>query len=163
MRMDRPSKKPPRDGAEGAPRGKSRGVRRPARPARPLGPLDAAPSASPRSAQVAGEVRRALQAEFVRGLNDPRVQGMVSVTEVDLSPDGSVARVSLSVLPADRASLTLSGVRAAKGFLRRRVMDETRIARVPKLEFELDDSIKRQAALDDALRRPDGPTENTTR
>jgi ribosome-binding factor A len=88
---------------------------------------------------------------------------MVSVTGVDLSPDGSVARVSLSVLPADRASLTLSGVRAAKGFLRRRVMDETRIPRVPRLEFELDDSIKRQAALDDALRRPDGPTENTTR
>jgi ribosome-binding factor A len=160
MRMDRPSKKPSRDGADGAPRGKSRGARR---PSRPLGPLDAAPSASPRTAQVAGEVRRALQAEFVRGLNDPRVQGMVSVTEVDLSPDGSVARVSLSVLPADRAALTLSGVRAAKGFLRRRVMDETRIPRVPRLEFELDDSIKRQAALDDALRSPDGPTENTTR
>ncbi|MBI1303476.1 MAG: 30S ribosome-binding factor RbfA [Phycisphaera sp.] len=163
MRMDRPSKKPSRDeadGAGGAPRGKSRGGRR---PSRPLGPLDAAPSASPRSAQVASEVRRALQAEFVRGLNDPRVQGMVSVTEVDLSPDGSVARVSLSVLPADRASLTLSGVRAAKGFLRRRVMDETRIPRVPRLEFELDDSMKRQAALDEALRLPDGPTENTTR
>jgi len=112
---------------------------------------------------VAGEVRRALQAEFARGLNDPRIQGMVSVTAVDLSPDGSLARVSLSVLPADRAALTLSGVRAAKGFLRRRVMDETRIARVPRLEFELDDSIKRQAALDDALRRPPDPMEDTTR
>ncbi len=163
MRMDRPSKKPHRDGADGAdgaPRGKLRGGRR---SARVRGPLDAAPSASPRTAQVAGEVRRALQAELARGLNDPRVQGMVSVTGVEISPDGSVARVSLSVLPAGRASLTLSGVRAAKGFLRRRVMDETRIPRVPRLEFELDDSIKRQAALDDALRRPDGPTENTTR
>ena len=163
MPMDRSSKKPYRDGADGAnraSRGGSRGKRR-----QPLlaGPLDAAPSASPRSAQVAGEVRRALQAEFARGLNDPRVQGMVSVTEVDLSPDGALARVSLSVLPADRAALTLSGVRAARGFLRRRVRDETRIPRVPRLEFELDDSIKRQAALDEALRRPDAPAEGTIR
>jgi ribosome-binding factor A len=90
--------------------------------------------------------------ELSRGLNDPRVQGMVSVTEVLMTPDLSEARVRVSVLPSDRASLTLSGLRAAAGFLRRRVMDETRIARVPRIEFELDDSMKRQAALDEALR-----------
>jgi ribosome-binding factor A len=77
---------------------------------------------------------------------------MVSITEVVLSPDLSVARVRVSVMPDGRASLTLSGLRAGAGFLRRRVMDETRISRVPRLEFELDDRIKRQAALDEAIR-----------
>jgi len=115
----------------------------------PLGP-SAAPSDRP--AQVAGEVRRALQAELARGLNDPRVQGMVSITEVLLTPDLAEARVRVSVLPEDRASLTLSGLRAAAGFLRRRVMDETRIGRVPRIEFELDARLKREAALDAALR-----------
>ena len=119
----------------------------------PLGP-SAAPSDRP--AQVAGEIRRALQAEISRGLNDPRVQGMVSITEVTLTPDLAEARVQVSVLPEDRASLTLSGLRAAAGFLRRRVMDETRIARVPRIEFALDERIKRQAALDAALRGEDG-------
>jgi hypothetical protein len=63
------------------------------------------------------------------------------------------------VLPEDRASLTLSGLRAAAGFLRRRVMDETRIGRVPRIGFELDDRLKRQAALDSVLREDakDGP------
>lgn len=107
---------------------------------------------SDRPAQVAGEVRRALQAELARGLNDPRVQGMVSITEVVLTPDLTEARVRVSVLPEDRASLTLSGLRAAAGFLRRRVMDETRIGRVPRIEFELDARLKREAALDAALR-----------
>jgi ribosome-binding factor A len=102
-------------------------------------------------------VRRALQAELARGLNDPRVQGMVSITEVVLTPDLAEARVHVSVLPEDRASLTLSGLRAAAGFLRRRVMDETRIGRVPRIEFELDARLKREAALEAALRENAAP------
>jgi ribosome-binding factor A len=123
--------------------GSSRGAR---------GPLGPSAPPSDRPVQIGGEIRRAVQAELSRGLNDPRVQGMVSVTEVELTPDLAEARVLVSVLPEDRASLTLSGLRAAAGFLRRRVMDETRIGRVPRLEFRLDERLKRQAALDEAIR-----------
>ena len=139
MHRDEPEKKSPKP-------------RRPER--RGSGPLGPARTPSDRPVQIAGEVRRAIQSELSRGLNDPRVQGMVSITEVVLSPDLSVARVRVSVMPEERASLTLSGLRAGAGFLRRRVMDETRISRVPRLEFELDDRIKRQAALDEAIRSP---------
>mgnify|MGYP003342285159 CR=1 FL=1 len=124
---------------------------------RDAGPLGPARPPSDRPAQIAGEIRRALQSELARGLNDPRVQGMVSITEVVLAPDMSVARVRVSVVPADRASLTLSGLRAGAGFLRRRLMDETRIARVPRLEFEVDERLKRQAALDAAIRTGEDP------
>lgn len=116
------------------------------------GPLGPSAPPSDRPAQVGGEIRRALQAELTRGLSDPRVQGMVSITEVELTPDLAEARVLVSVLPEDRGALTLSGLRAAAGFLRRRVMDETRIGRVPRLEFRLDERLKRQAALDEAIR-----------
>jgi len=132
--------------------GPAPGSRKPAARGRAGGPLGPSGEASDRPAQVAGEIRRALQSEIAKGLNDPRVQGMVSVTEVVLSPDLSEARVRVSVLPEDRASLTLSGLRAAAGYLRRRIMDETRIGRVPRIGFELDESLKRQAALDEALR-----------
>lgn len=144
--------------------GPAPGSRKPARHGRGGGPLGPGASPSDRPAQVAGEIRRAIQSELARGLNDPRVQGMVSVTEVLMTPDLSEARVRVSVLPADRASLTLSGLRAAAGFLRRRVMDETRIARVPRIEFELDETMKRQAALDEALRAGvDGTPEANSR
>jgi len=140
------------------------GSRKPARHGRGGGPLGPSAAPSDRPAQVAGEIRRAIQAELSRGLNDPRVQGMVSVTEVTLTPDLAEARVRVSVLPEDRASLTLSGLRAASGFLRRRVMDETRISRVPRIQFELDESMKRQAALDQALRAGvDGTPEANSR
>jgi ribosome-binding factor A len=151
-------------------------ARKPAPRVRAGGPLGPSAEPSDRPAQVAGEVRRALQAELARGLNDPRVQGMISITEVVLTPDLAEARVRVSVLPEDRASLTLSGLRAAAGFLRRRVMDGTRIGRVPRIEFELDDRMKRQAALDAVIRdggsgaqettadgSAEGTSENTTR
>ena len=140
MRSEGPSPRPKKP----SPRGRAGG---------PLGP-SAAPSDRP--AQIGGEIRRALQAEFGRGLNDPRVQGMISITEVLISPDLAEAKVRVSVLPEDRGSLTLSGLRAAAGFLRRRVMDTTRIHRVPRIDFELDERLKRQAALDEALRGSTG-------
>jgi ribosome-binding factor A len=121
----------------------------------PAGPLGAHEGGD-RASQVAAEIRRGLQSELGRGLNDPRVQGLVSVTEVTVTPDFAEARVRVSVMPEDRSALTLSGLRAAAGFLRRRLMDETRIGRVPRLAFELDESLKRQAALDAAIRSPRG-------
>ena len=128
-----------------------------ARPTRLRGPLEDESVRSDRPLQVAGEIRRAVQAEIARGLNDPRVQGLVSVTDVELTPDLSEARIKVSVLPEQKASLTLSGLRAAAGFLRRRVMDETRIGRVPRLVFEVDERFKREAALDTAIRATAAP------
>jgi ribosome-binding factor A len=158
--------------APGGGRG-ARGARSRGSSGRAAGPLGPVAPASDRPAQVAGEIRRALQAELARGLNDPRVQGLISITEVVLSPDLADARVHVSVLPEDRAALTLSGLRAAAGFLRRRVMEGTRIGRVPRIGFELDVRLKRQAALDSILRSEgnptpaepaaDSPAENTTR
>jgi len=116
------------------------------------GPLADTEPSSDRPRQIAGEIRRAVQTEITRGLNDPRVQGMVSITAVDVTPDLAEARLKVSVLPEERASLTLSGLRAAAGFLRRRVMDETRIGRVPRLLFDLDAGLKRESALEAAIR-----------
>ena len=52
--------------------------------------------------QVASEVRRRLQDLLVRGLSDPRVRGMVSVTDVKVAPDLSEAYVKVSVLPEEQ-------------------------------------------------------------
>lgn len=101
--------------------------------------------------QIASLIARVLRERLLRGLNDPRVQGMVSVVAVELSPDLSYARVRISVLPADRAKLTLSGLASATRHLEGVVRKATRLRKVPRLVFELDESIKRGSAVLEAL------------
>ena len=92
---------------------------------------------SSRPAQVASVVQRAIQERIVRGLSDPRLQGMVSVQEVLMSHDLLSARVKVSVLPADRGPLSLAALRNAVGFLRASMRESTSLRRVPELHFEL--------------------------
>jgi len=92
---------------------------------------------SRRPAQVGAVLHRALQQRIARGLSDPRLQGLVSILEVRVTPDLSRARVRVSVLPADRGPLSLSALRSAAGHLRASVRDSVHLRRVPELSFEL--------------------------
>ncbi len=76
----------------------------------------------------------------MRGLSDPRLQGMVSVQEVRMSRDLANATVVVSVLPTDRARLSLSALRSAAGFFRAHLREATRLRVIPQVEFELSEA-----------------------
>ena len=106
-----------------------------------------------RSDKVAATIRRALQEAIARGVHDPRVRGLVTITEVRLSPDLRDAVVRVSVFPESAEELTLHGLRSAAGVLRREIGDAVRLKRLPTLAFELDDTLKRQARVLSAIAR----------
>lgn len=95
--------------------------------------------------QVESVLRRAVQTVIGRGLHDPRIKGLISVTAVKVSPDMAQAVISISVHPAGGGELAMHGIRHAAGHIRTLVGREVRMRRVPRLEFRLDDSLKRQA------------------
>ena len=96
-------------------------------------------------------LRRALQERLARGLADPRVRGLVSVTRTSLSPDRSDARVWISVLPEQYADLTLRGLQSAAAKIRRELSEKLRMRRLPKLHFVLDESLKKEARVIQAI------------
>lgn len=108
---------------------------------------------SPRPLQIASVVMRAVQGRLLRGLGDPRLQGMVSIVGVDMSADLARATVRVSVFPADRGPLSLSALRSAASVFRGVLRDDTSLRRPPELVFVLDESLKRQAAIEDAARQ----------
>ena len=111
---------------------------------------DRAPSIRPdRIASLLGQI---IQERIMRGFADPRIRGMISVTGVDVSPDLRSAIIRVSVLPESAAKLTVGGLSSVTGILRRTIRDETSLRKVPELEFRLDDSLKRDAALEAAIR-----------
>lgn len=91
----------------------------------------------PRSARVAVQLQRELDALIREELSDPVTQG-VTVTTVDLSPDLRNARVYISRLgqPVDD---TREHLQQAAGRLRGLLGKRLRLRRVPVLEFVVDE------------------------
>ena len=102
--------------------------------------------------QVTSSILRAVQTVLSRGLEDPRVRGLISVTKVLLDQDLSHARVYVSVLPAEHGELTIHGLTHAASRIRSEISKGLRLRRLPRLTFHLDDSIKKQAELEAALK-----------
>ena len=96
-------------------------------------------------------LQKALQEYIARGLNDPRVGGLVTVTAVRVSEDLKNADVMVSVLPEEKEELSLHGLRHASTYIRRKVGDMVALRQLPQLHFKLDRSLKKQAEVLAAL------------
>ncbi len=97
-----------------------------------------------RTEQVATTLQRAIQNVISRGLADPRIKGLVTVTRVDVAPDLSRATVYCSVTPHKHEALSLYGVQSASAWIRRQVADHVRFRKMPKFSFKIDDQLQRQ-------------------
>lgn len=110
---------------------------------------------SHRHQQLESTMRRAIGELLAAGLNDPRVTGIISVTEVKVSPDRRHAIVKVSVMPESSQHRTVRGLRHAAGHVQA-LLDRALYTRnVPELDFRLDESLKTQArmlkAIDEAV------------
>lgn len=100
---------------------------------------------SHRKEQLASALHRAVQTVISRGLNDPRVRGLITVTRVQVSEDKRNATIFVSVMPADRADLTLHGLKAAAVHIRRESGEIIDAFRMPEFAFKLDKQFQKQA------------------
>ncbi|HKY34195.1 MAG TPA: 30S ribosome-binding factor RbfA [Candidatus Polarisedimenticolia bacterium] len=107
---------------------------------------------------IQAEVARLLQQE----VHDARL-GFVTVTGVTVSPDLRHARVHVSTLAEGEArAAALSALKAARGFVRRRLGQELRLRYTPDIEFRLDTSLEQGARIErliEDLRAPGGPAD----
>ncbi len=83
-----------------------------------------------------------------RGMKDPRISGLVTITEVDVSPDLRRAKVFVSVMGSDEEKTsTFQALEAAAHFLQRELRKRLTIRRTPELAFLPDDSLERAARI----------------
>ncbi len=114
------------------------------------------PREYPRSRRLGGQILRVLN-ELLRFESKDPALAKVSISDVELSRDLSVARVWFSVLdPAADVDAAAEGLRRAAGFLRSRLGKELSVRHVPELRFEHDDSAERGLALTDLIDRAGG-------
>lgn len=93
-------------------------------------------------------LRQELSELISRHLRDPRLEMLISITEVRVSHDLRHARVYVSMLgtPEERA-LAMKGLRSATAFLRFQLSERLKLRNAPMLHFQADDSIERGARV----------------
>ena len=106
---------------------------------------------SHRKQQIEATLMRVVSGVLTRRLSDPRVSGMVSVTRVDVSPDCRDAIVYVSVIPEKYQQRTIHGLQHAAGYISSLVRKEIVMRSAPRLRFRLDESLKKQAAVFEAI------------
>jgi len=108
---------------------------------------------SHRKQQVQSTLKRSISQIVSQRLADPRIGAMVSVTRVEVVSGGHEALVFISVLPAKDSSKSLHGLRHAAGRIHSLVTKSVSMRYVPRLVFRLDETLKKQATVFEAIQR----------
>lgn len=113
--------------------------------------------ADPRRIQrIQSRLRQDIASLFLSELKDPRLKGVISITQVKVSKDLSHARVYWSLLGTESDRRTAERfIESARGFIQKRVASELEIRTTPHLDFIYDDSIEKgvevSKLIDEAL------------
>ncbi|WP_040501483.1 30S ribosome-binding factor RbfA [Herbaspirillum sp. YR522] len=97
-----------------------------------------------RGLRVADQIQRDLAELIAFEVKDPRV-GMVTLTEVQITPDYAHAKVFFTTLVDNEEAVrdTLTGLRKASGYLRSQLGRRLSIHTLPELHFVHDNSTVR--------------------
>lgn len=86
-------------------------------------------------------------------IKDPRIQGnIISVTDVELSPDYRYARVYISVFgDKEEKEAKIEAIEESAPFIRKEIGRRVRLRYTPELKFILDESLEKGRKITDIL------------
>ena len=101
--------------------------------------------ATRRQEKVARIVREAVSDAIANHLSDPRIEGFISVTRVEMSPDLRKAYVYMSILSKDEASQnkTFKAIEHAASRIQSLLADRIQSKFCPVLHFHRDEKFKK--------------------
>ncbi len=104
-----------------------------------------------RARKVAERIREELAAILIEQVSDPRLK-MVTITDVDVDRELAFASIYVTSMgDTERADEVMSGLEAARGFLRRELSNRIQMRSFPQLRFEWDTSYERGTRIDELL------------
>ena len=105
--------------------------------------------------RVAALIRRETSELLINGIRDERVhQGMVSITNVEVSGDLQHCKIFVSIFGEQGAQQNvLEGLKAASGFLRGELGRRLQMRRAPDVVFQLDRGLEKGTSVLGLLNR----------
>jgi ribosome-binding factor A len=116
-----------------------------------------------RQEKVARVVKEAVSDAIANHLSDPRIEGLVSVTRVEMAPDLRRADVYLSILGKSEAAQnrTYTAITHAGRRIQRLLADDLRMKFCPVLHFYRDEKFKKTLETLKLIEQAAGELEET--
>ena len=113
--------------------------------------------------RVNGLLRQEISNLIASHVNDPRLNGIITITQVRTTSDLRNARVYVSVMGHEAARQeALAGIQSSASYLRRELRDRVSLRYIPFLRFVLDDAMMeadRLMRIIEDLPAPDATTD----
>jgi ribosome-binding factor A len=116
-----------------------------------------------RHERVGEEIAHEINAMLAGELKDPRLEGMVVVSEVRVQPDMKHARVFVSMRGTNKEqSDAIKALEHASGYIRSELIERLQLRRLPELHFALDFSQEHVERIEQLLKemKKDKPSSN---
>lgn len=119
-----------------------------------------------RTGRLGEEIKKIIGAMLITEIKDPRLAGkIISITDVDVSRDGSYATCYVSVMAtgnAEEASAEVfEGLKSATGLMRKEIGNQIKLRRVPELSFKPDNSLEYGRHIEEVIKGLDIKPEET--
>jgi ribosome-binding factor A len=109
---------------------------------------------SQRPLRVSQSIKRELSQIIRRDLEDERITGIVSITDVECSADIRAAKVFVSVFGDEETQKrTIAALNERVGFIRGEICRRLGLRFAPEMSFKLDTSLERGAKVSDLINK----------
>lgn len=98
------------------------------------------------------DVKIALSDIIMNEVKEPSVTGLISVTDVKITPDQKYAKVYVSIYGKENKNKVVDALTKAKGFIKKELGRRVRMRNMPELTFELDNSMEYGEHMDRVIR-----------
>lgn len=103
-------------------------------------------------------VRKTLMKELsdilCRGVKDPRIEGVVSITDIELPSDFSIAKVYVSIYGSEeQQKQVMEALKDNAPKMRKEIGKRIRLRNTPELLFYLDNSLERGSKITELINK----------
>ena len=98
------------------------------------------------------DVKIALSDIIMNEVKEPSVTGLISVTDVKITPDQKYAKVYVSIFGKENKNKVIEALKKATGFIKRELGRRVRMRNMPDITFELDNSMEYGEHMDRVIK-----------
>ena len=102
--------------------------------------------------RINSEIKKTLAHIIDTELRDPQIDAMVSVSDVEITPDLAEAKVFITSIGKTPKEEVLSRIKCAGGFLRGKLSKQIKLRVTPRLNFYLDNSMEYSNKIENILK-----------